>query len=281
MSDVKTGKDPGRLEVLRKIAEYERNGWFDRDVENDPATPPIDPGAIDFLNRKPLNRIKRNLAYFAGKVFYSRMLKRKEVIFKGVTGLENLEALNGGGAVVTCNHFNIFDNYAVYLGIRKYFKTKRLYKLVREGNYFIPGMMGFFVRYADTLPLCGNPRAMMECMDAVRTALKSGGLVLVYPEQGMWWNYRKPRPLKPGAFKFAAKNGVPVVPCFITLSDSDIIGKDGFLVQEYTLHILPVIPFDKNLSVAENCEKAKEKNFSLWKEVYEKNYGKTLCYTED
>jgi len=50
----------------------------------------------------------------------------------------------------------------------------------------------------------------------------------------MWWNYRKPKPLKPGAYTFAAKNHVPVLPCFITMKDSDIMGEDGLiaLVEE-------------------------------------------------
>ena len=51
----------------------------------------------------------------------------------------------------------------------------------------------------------------------------------------MWWNYRKPKPLKKGAYTFAAKNHVPVLPCFITMEDSDILGDDGFYVQEYTI----------------------------------------------
>ena len=53
----------------------------------------------------------------------------------------------------------------------------------------------------------------------------------------MWWNYRKPKPLKPGAFDMALKNHVPVVPCFITMADSDLVGADGFPVQEYTPHL--------------------------------------------
>lgn len=66
--------------------------------------------------------------------------------------------------------------------------------------------------------------------------LSEGNCLLIYPEQSMWWNYRKPKPLKPGAFDMALKNHVPVVPCFITMSDSDLVGADGFSVQEYTPH---------------------------------------------
>ena len=42
----------------------------------------------------------------------------------------------------------------------------------------------------------------------------------------MWWNYRKPRPVTPGAYRFAVNNNVPVLPMFITLKDTDKIGAD-------------------------------------------------------
>ena len=47
------------------------------------------------------------------------------------------------------------------------------------------------------------------------------GKILIYPEQSMWYNYRKPKPLKVGAFSFAVKNNVPVLPIFITCEDTE------------------------------------------------------------
>ncbi len=54
--------------------------------------------------------------------------------------------------------------------------------------------------------------------------------------------------MQDGAFSIAVRNNAPVVPIFITMEDSDILDSDGFFVQEYTLHILPPIYPDKNLS---------------------------------
>jgi 1-acyl-sn-glycerol-3-phosphate acyltransferase len=108
--------------------------------------------------------------------------------------------------------------------------------------------------------------------------MKKNKQVLFYPEQGMWWNYRKPRPLKNGAFKFAAKYDAPIIPFFITLNDSSIIGEDGFPVQEFTGHILPVIYPNPELTKIENAEYMKNENYRLWKELYEKTYNKKLEY---
>lgn len=44
-------------------------------------------------------------------------------------------------------------------------------------------------------------------------------------------------------FTFAARNNKPVLPVFITMSDSDVIDADGFYVQEYTVHFCePIYP---------------------------------------
>ena len=88
-----------------------------------------------------------------------------------------------------------------------------------------------------------NRDTMKKFLSSMDTVLQHGDFMLVYPEQSMWWNYRKPKPLKKGAYTFAAKNHVPVLPCFITMEDSDILGDDGFYVQEYTIHIAePIYP---------------------------------------
>ena len=118
-------------------------------------------------------------------------------------------------------------------------------------------------------------------MRAVDELLQGGQLILIYPEQSMWWNYRKPKPLKSGGFSLAAKNKVPVVPCFITMQDTDVLGADGFYVQEYTIHIMPPIKYDDSKSYRENVAYMMEENYRIWKEIYEKEYGVPLTYDTD
>lgn len=64
------------------------------------------------------------------------------------------------------------------------------------------------------------------------------------------------------------------------MRDSDRIGGDGFPIQAYTVHIMPAIYPDPSKTVRENTEEMKNKNFALWKEVYEKTYGIPLSYGE-
>ena len=161
-------------------------------------------------------------------------------------------------------------------------EEKRLYKVIREGNYTnFPGLYGFFFRNCDTLPLSSNKRTMVEFMKAVDTLLQKGDFILIYPEQSMWWNYRKPKPLKHGAFKMAVRNNVPVIPIFITMEDSDKIDGEGYPIQEYTVNIAEPIYPDENLSTRENMEIMLNKNFEVWKQIYEDFYGIPLEYTTE
>ena len=158
-------------------------------------------------------------------------------------------------------------------------KTKKLYKVIREGNYTnFPGLYGFFFRNCDTLPLSSNAKTMVEFMKAVDTILQRKDFILIYPEQSMWWNYKKPKPLKDGAFKFAVRNDVPVLPIFITMEDSSIIQDDGFPVQKYTINIEKPIYPDKNLNKKQNINMMRDKNFDVWKNIYENFYDIPLEY---
>ena len=134
-------------------------------------------------------------------------------------------------------------------------------------------------RNSNTLPLATSPKAMEEFIRAVDKILSEDDYILIYPEQSLWWNYRKPKPLKSGAFRFASKNNVPIVPIFITMKNSDIIGNDGFPILEYFINIdKPIFP-DENLTIKENTENMKNKNSEVWKRIYENFYNTPLEYT--
>lgn len=271
-----------RLRIQKKIAEYERKGLFDRDVENDPPTRPLSEGEADYLYQKKSSRIKMVIANRVARFYFDRKIRKGELVIRRIEGIEHYLSLQKTGALLTCNHFNPYDNYAVYKAIQPYLGKKQLFKIIREGNYTsFPGLYGFFFRHCNTLPLASKLSAMKEMMASVNILLKRGEKVLIYPEQGMWWNYRKPRPLKSGAFRFAVKADVPILPIFITLTETETIGKDGFPILAYTIHFLSPIYPDPSLSVRENAEKMAVENYEAWKKVYEEFYKIPLTYTTE
>jgi len=272
-------RSPDRIAILKKIDEYEKNGWFDRDVEDDPPTTPLDYNKVDYTVSKLSSKIKTKIANIIARNYFDNLIKEKQLIIKEIRGIENFLSVKGG-AIITCNHFNAYDNYAVYKTIQPHMGKRMLYKIIREGNYTsFKGLYGYFFRNCNTLPLTTSIKGIGVFMKAIAELLKRGEKILIYPEQGMWWNYKKPRPLKDGAFVIAAKNNVPVIPFFITMEDSDVIDKNnGFPVQAYTVHVLPPIYPEENKKRRENADAMMAKNYELWKETYEDFYGIELKY---
>lgn len=273
-------KSQDRLEILDRIAKLEREGKFDIDVENDPPAHTLLPEDIEYIHKKIGSKLCTKYAFKIGRWFLNMLIRKKQLMIKDVIGIENFRNLQSG-AVVTCNHFNAFDSFAMQVAYDKSeHRRRKLYRVIKEGNYTsFPGFYGFLMRNCNTLPLSSNFETMKKFVLAVDELLQDGNFVLIYPEQSMWWNYRKPKPLKKGAYTFAAKNHVPVLPCFITMQDSDIMDDDGFPVQEYTIHIAKPIYPDENKSHSENVEYLRMKNYEIWKEIYEKTYQIPLEYS--
>lgn len=271
-----------RVAIVKKIAAYERAGRFSEDVEEDPPSKPLLPEDIDYLRRGPIDRFKTMLAFRSAHLLVDRLIANKQFIIKEMRGLAHFKALDSG-AVITCNHFHAFDSFAIQLVYEAAQQPDRtFFRVIREGNYTsFPGFYGFLMRHCNTLPLSSDIRTMKKFIEATNTLLKEGHFVLIYPEQSMWWNYRKPKPLKDGAFTFAAKNNVPVLPCFITMKDTDIPGEGGFPVQEYTVHVSEPIYPDPSLSYRKQAEDLKNRNYAIWKEIYEREYQQPLVYTTE
>ena len=278
----KTKRAQDRVAVIKKIEEYERDGKFDIDVEEDPPSRVLMPDEVDYYRRGFYKKMQTKFAYMIARRFLNQIIAEKKMIIKEIKGIENFSNLQSG-AIITCNHFNAFDSFAIQVAYESANQPKRtFYRVIKEGNYTsFPGFYGFLMRHCYTLPLSSNMSTLKKFMEATDTLLKEGNFVLVYPEQSMWWNYRKPKPLKKGAYTFAVRNNVPVLPCFITMTDSDIVGEDGFFVQEYTIHISKPIYPDGNLSNKENIKMLMDKNYKLWKEIYEREYNEPLTYTTE
>ncbi len=276
-------KDPERLRVLERIGQLEREGRFDVDAEEDPPTIPLMPDQIDYLRTKTVSKLKVKAAYVLADRFVDTVLREKKLVIKKVHGMENLNGV-GSGAIITCNHFNPFDCFTVEHLFQKsrHVGNKQLFKVIREGNYTnFPGFYGYLFRNCNTLPLSQNKKTMYNFLKAVDTILTRGDFILIYPEQSMWWNYRKPKPMKNGAFKFAAKNHVPVIPFFITMEDGKKIGNDGFPMQEYTVFIKEPIYPSEGCSERQQAEEMRDRNYRVWKQIYEEFYGIPLAYEQE
>jgi len=260
---------PDRMELL------ESNGIFDIDIFDDPPAPELLPDQIDYTQKKLSTKIKSKIANWASHIGINHFIKKGQFSIKEIIGIENWRNIKSG-AIITCNHFSPQDTFVMQKTF-KASKQKKLFRVIREGNYTNPPMLKFFMRNCDVLPLSSNGQTMRYFLRAVDTILERGQHILIYPEQALWPNYKKPRPLKDGAFKFAVKNNVPVLPIFITMADS--VNKKGDPMPLYTVHILEAIYPDMNLDRKARIQDMLDKNYSAWVKVYEQVYGEKLVYS--
>ena len=268
------------LSAQDRISLLEKEELFDVDVYDDPPTIELKPENIDYLRKNPINRLKMAFANLFARKYISKLVKTKNLLIKEIRGAENFKLLGKSGAILTCNHFGANDSFLMQLGLEAGCKfnrhKKRMFKVIREGNYTNPPVLKFFMRNCNTLPLSSNMQTMKKFLKSLKILLERGDYVLIYPEEAMWENYKKPRPFKIGAFSFAVKNNVPVQPFFITMEEGKAVGENNQPKLLHTIHILPPIFPNKELPLKEQIEDMRKRNYDAWVKTYEEFYGKKL-----
>lgn len=183
-------------------------------------------------------------------------------------------------AFVTSNHFNQLDSLPVeHLAAKNH---KNLYFVIEDTNLLLPSWIGYLMKHLPTIPLSRSISYLgRDFPKHLNDVLKKNNWILIYPEQEMWFNYRKPRPLQKGTYYYAAKLKVPIVSCFVEIRNTNKLEKNNpnFYKTKTILHVLPTIYPDPNLSIQKNAKRMCEKDYEQKKAAYEKAYGKKLDYT--
>lgn len=267
-----------RLAVIENIKACAASGNFNDKVETgDPVLALEDEKKITgayLENRRRIGySIKRAAALCAARIATKKINRDTEI-----TGLEKLPD-DLGGVIITSNHFSPLEN-TVIRHLTNKMGRRRLGIISQCTNFAMGGPIGFLMNYADTIPISREPHYLArDLMKVLKERLvEKKDAVLLYPEQEMWFNYRKPRPPKNGAYFYAAKLGVPIISCFVEIIDSDEDASDEFKKVRYVLHVLDVLKADPALSTKENTEALAAVDYALKCSCYEKCYNKKLSY---
>lgn len=267
------GMNEERLAVIDNIKKALEEGDSFKKVElNDPVVTDEDVKRViepfDTLRRNPINKFKAFIARLIAEALTKKINKDTEI-----KGLENLRGLCGG-AIITSNHYNVIDNTLPRLVAMKMGKGRRFHIIVQETNIFMKGFFGFLMNNANTLPVSRSLSYMAKNLKpSLKKLLLRGDYVLIYPEQEMWFNYKKPRDHRDGAYHYAAELGVPIIPVFAQMQNLDTKDDQGFYNVKRTLHVLPPIYPDPKLSVHENRDNMRYKDMQMRRECYERVYG--------
>ena len=94
MNGIIMEKSQDKLNILKRIEEYEHLGYFDRDVEDDPPTRPLEAGEVDYLGERRWTRISSEFANHVAKTYFDRLIAKGELVIKEVRGIENYRAVS-------------------------------------------------------------------------------------------------------------------------------------------------------------------------------------------
>lgn len=261
-----------RLRVIDNIDAAVRDGdlfrkaeLFDPIITQEDIKRVIEP--FDTQRRKLTSKVK---AHIARRIAESETKKRNTETV--IVGLENALSVDGG-ALITQNHFSIMDNTIARLLAIKCARRKKFDIVIQETNVFMTGFFGFLMKNCYTLPVSRSASYMAKNLKpALKRNLERGHFVLIYPEQELWFNYKKPRDAREGAYHYAAEFMKPIIPTFVTMENTEELEENGFYRQRHTLHVMPPIYPDPALTVRENRDKMRALDLELKKRCYEENY---------
>jgi 1-acyl-sn-glycerol-3-phosphate acyltransferase len=269
---------PGREAAIENIRRAAAEGRFNDKTE--PFDPQWDPQDLkaDILHLaermdSPLQRLKRLTA----RVIVDSWIRKWSDGVNEIKGFERINALKGP-AFITCNHFNPFDN-GIIRTLAKRAGRGRLVAVSQGTNFVMPGLNGFILRNIDVIPLISEPSYMNGTFRTLmQRSLDSGRFILIYPEQEMWFNYRKPRPQKRGAFLFAAEYGVPVIPAFAEMQALEGFTAPHFHDVKLVLHVMdPIFP-DPGKTPRQNSLDMCKADYEAKYACFETCYGRPLDY---
>ena len=127
-----------------------------------------------------------------------------------IEGRENLKNLEDG-YIVTANHINMLDCAMVVLSLF----PRTPYFLILQTNLEIP-FIKYLVALFRAFPVPRKYGDKVKMVNTVDKLLKDEEIVGIYPEGELIPYYNGVREFKDGAFNFAVKNQVPVLPIVFT-----------------------------------------------------------------
>lgn len=269
-----------KKEVIKNIETNIINKELNRKVEVNDAVM-SDEEITKLINKFYKNKSKKFSYTIKHMIANMTISKYMKLLDKDITikGLENLKDLDlSKGAIITSNHFNPLDTFIIRKLVEKVLK-KDLYIVIQDTNLAMPGSLGFLMNYTNTIPVSKSPTYLAGTFkENLRKILSDGNIVLIYPEEEMWFNYRKIRPLKRGAYQYAAILNVPIISCFTKIIDTDILDNEEFNKTIYELNVLGYLYPDKDISPRVNSINMLNEDYTWKKRSYEEVYNKSLDY---
>ena len=200
-----------------------------------------------------------NLLYY-GVAFPVLTVLNKIVYDLKIEGKENIKNLKTG-AISVSNHVLVLDCTMVGLAL----KQKKVYFTTREGSFKIP-FIRKLIKLLRAIPIPTSLKSKEYFVKELDKAIQNDTIIHFYPEKALWPYYEKIRNFKDGAFDFAIRNNVPIIPIVITFRDPTGIRKLFKNKKDVTVKILEPIKYIKEQDSKKECVKQlKEQVYQVMK----------------
>lgn len=189
---------------------------------------------------------------------FPRVYKKK---FKGI-----------GPCITTSNHVGYLDAVLT----RRAHGMRRLHIVVAPHNCK-NNFGGALLRAMAVVPLPVSHRGMKPFGEMLEYLRDKGAGIHFYAEKSMWIRYRKPRPYQDGAFFYADKLGVPIVPMLYCFKEPKGLRKLLGLSKATVRVADPVYANAELPTMARRADLAERVDNAV-RQLYKDFYGKELEY---
>lgn len=159
---------------------------------------------FDFVNDNFIFNTFSNLLYL---IAYPLLILINKFFFGfKIEGKENLENIDSGKVTIS-NHVHPMD--CTMVGLANV--PKKTFYTSLESNFKIP-IVRRIIKLLNTVPIPNDIKYTKNFMNSIDELLQNNKTIHFYPEGSLWPYYDKIRHFKNGAFDFAVRNNVPIVP---------------------------------------------------------------------
>lgn len=159
----------------------------------------------EFANHSIVFYLFSNLLYI---IAYPILFLLNKIVFNfRIVGKENLDCIKTG-KITIANHINPLD--CTMMGITNF--PNKVYFTSLENNFKIP-VIKQIITLLNAIPIPRNKKYFPKFIAYVDNLLQRGKTVHFYPEGYLHPYCKDLRPFKRGAFNFAVRNQVPIIPC--------------------------------------------------------------------
>lgn len=177
-----------------------------------------------------------------------------------------------GACITTSNHVGYFDACLTRraLGVKKQYIVAAPHNCKRN-------IGGAILKSAIVLPLPCSLRGAKPFYEMLEYVKERKAAIHFYPEKSMWLHYRKPRPYKAGAFYYAEKLDIPIVPMLYCFREPKGLRKLLHLQKAEIKIADPIYP-DASMGARARMNDLANRAYAAAVGLYEDFYGTPLRY---